>query len=711
MKRRGTSLEWAAWATTATATAYTVALAFVRAAKLPGGLGDMDGHAAAARWLGTLAWWDWRGWSEWFYGGQAMGVNYSPAAQAILRLTDPVWGQLAAVAVIVLALLPYAAWRLARSVGFDATQRAVAVAACAAFILWSNSMVRLMPSFAYTPHLFGSWPKTASIGLALLIAAYAARAERPALAGLIAGLSVLVNASTAPAAAILAAVLLWTATGGTRRERARAWLRWASTAGCTALAVSAWWAVPFVAGRARFVDFDRPLLDSAMDGSGPSGHMAMALMLTLAFGASRRSAAARRLATAAAAVVVGSVVAELVGWPRPEYWLQVPLLAFAVTTAAFAGGDIGLRRTFVAVLGCVAVAGALSQASPVHAYQLLAVDAAGSQSAAVVSDRLFEEVGTADDVLEMISDRAGPGAGGRVMLDSDSRDSACKLAYFAYLAESTDGRVTAMSGLYRETSPTAEFIPARSSLKSRPRWHVRGTRPHWAESPLADEKAHGPVSLAHAEALGVRWVVRCTDEGGLRLIDTGAQLVVGAVPSWQPDDESWHRAAVDYWADLSAGETDGPLPVRGSSGRPAVAARGVSLKTGQDRITVTAEQAGWAWVRVPWDPWWHNTTDPGSEVHKGGPGHIVVWAEEGITELGWFVPGRVDAAAGLLTAGALAALLVVLRSAGPRRVGARRTGPMLRLSPTAPSGPLSAGGTRTLHRRRSERPPAPSTGP
>ena len=37
--------------------------------------GDMLGHAAAAEWLRTLPWWDWRGWSDWFYGGQAIGVN------------------------------------------------------------------------------------------------------------------------------------------------------------------------------------------------------------------------------------------------------------------------------------------------------------------------------------------------------------------------------------------------------------------------------------------------------------------------------------------------------------------------------------------------------------------------------------------------------------------------------------------------------------
>ena len=49
----------------------------------------MIGHAAAAEWLKTLPWWDWRGWSDWFYGGQAIGVNYPPLGHAWMRFTHP----------------------------------------------------------------------------------------------------------------------------------------------------------------------------------------------------------------------------------------------------------------------------------------------------------------------------------------------------------------------------------------------------------------------------------------------------------------------------------------------------------------------------------------------------------------------------------------------------------------------------------------------
>ena len=93
-------------------------------------------------------------------------------------------------------------------------------------------------------------------------------------------------------------------------------------------------------------------------------------------------------------------------------------------------------------------------------------------------------------------------------------------------------------------------------------------------------------------------------------------------------------------------------------------AAGVSLHTGQDSLTVRAEAAGWAWLRVPWDPDWHSTGD--TPVHKGGPGHLVVWAERGVTELRWSVPGTVDAAAAAIT-GASALALIALVAVNRRR--------------------------------------------
>ena len=108
----------AVWLSAGSAVAAMVGAGWYAAARnggAPGG--DMVGHAAAAEWLRTLPWWDWRGWSDWFYGGQAIGVNYPPLGHAWMRFTDPVHGQMAAVAVGLLVLVPWGALRLSPAVG------------------------------------------------------------------------------------------------------------------------------------------------------------------------------------------------------------------------------------------------------------------------------------------------------------------------------------------------------------------------------------------------------------------------------------------------------------------------------------------------------------------------------------------------------------------------------------------------------------------
>ena len=84
------------------------------------------------------------------------------------------------------------------------------------------------------------------------------------------------------------------------------------------------------------------------------------------------------------------------------------------------------------------------------------------------------------------------------------------------------------------------------------------------------------------------------------------------------------------------------------------AAEEVTLHAADDTMTVTASRAGWAWLRVPWDPYW--STVSGTPILKGGPGHLVVWVDQGTTELRWGVPRSVDASAAAVTTLALAAL-------------------------------------------------------
>ena len=95
---------------------------------------------------------------------------------------------------------------------------------------------------------------------------------------------------------------------------------------------------------------------------------------------------------------------------------------------------------------------------------------------------------------------------------------------------------------------------------------------------------------------------------------------------------------------LSSGESS-CLPSSGSRQQPACRC----TPTG-DIITVRAEVAGWAWLRIPWDPDWRSSD--ATPVRKGGPGHLVVWANQGVTELRWSIPGAVDVAAAATTGAA-----------------------------------------------------------
>ena len=138
----------AAWLWPASAVGAMIATGWYDALRnggAPGG--DMLGHAGAAEWFRTLPWWDWRGWSDWFYGGQAMGVSYPPLSHAWLRFTDPYHGQMVAVALGLLVLLPWGSLRLARAVGCGPRAQRGAVAAVLVLTAASAKMHWLLSGF------------------------------------------------------------------------------------------------------------------------------------------------------------------------------------------------------------------------------------------------------------------------------------------------------------------------------------------------------------------------------------------------------------------------------------------------------------------------------------------------------------------------------------------------------------------------------------
>ena len=158
-----------------------------------------------------------------------------------------------------------------------------------------------------------------------------------------------------------------------------------------------------------------------------------------------------------------------------------------------------------------------------------------------------------------------------------------------------------------------------------------------------------------------------TPTANIAVIELPAAMATGVTVDSHPDEEAWHQAAVKWWVSMPPDVS--VVPVLSSDDGTAYpreqAAQRVSLHAGQDSLTVRAEAAGWAWLRVPWDPDWRSVD--GTPVRKGGPGHLVVWAERGVTELRWSVPGAVDAAAAAVTGASLLATMAL--SAVNRRRG------------------------------------------
>ncbi len=686
------------WLAAGSAVAAMVAVSWyvvVRDGGQPPG-GDMIGHAAAAEWLRTLPWWDWRGWSEWFYGGQAIGVNYPPLGHAWMRFTHPVHGQMAAVALGLLVLLPWGALRLARAVGYAPRKQRSAVAAVLVLTAASGGMHWVLSGFHVQRTFFGGWPAMLAVVGGLFCAAWAARCRGPVACGVVAGLVILLNATVAPGVAVVGVALL--ATSGASFRQA---VRWAATAGAAALAVCAWWLVPFVAGWGRLVRWEVPLFTAWGNGGEWQAAILAALGVVAAWAARSGYGPSRRLAIAAAVGLLATLFGDLFGYLRPERWLQVAILVAAVGAAGlFSTGrrDSTLRPVrpawaflALAFLTVFVVITVRLEVLPLAVWLLLwprrtwAWGGALAWAAVLLWVPLWGSIRTAPSEqpaptpLEAVYAHAGPDAEGLVYLDrlynSASGDSlSCAWSHPWQTTANSDGRLRPMTGLYRETSHTAEFVTAEISLRGGAFGQSDEERTHWFEA----WEAVGSASMdspAGAEALGARWYASCDPDGEISVTELAGTTVVGTTIAPYPDEEAWHHAAVDWWVPIATDvPADGassraPLPVL-SSGESAAhppdrAAQGVTAHVAGDSLTVRVEAAGWVWLRIPWDPDWRSVN--ATPVRKGGPGHLVMWADQGVTELRWSVPRSVDVAA-IATTGA-AALLIGLFAVVNRRRG------------------------------------------
>ena len=655
--------------------------------------GDMIGHAAAAEWLRTLPWWDWRGWSDWFFGGQAIGVNYPPLGHALLRFTHPAHGQMAAVAVGLLVLLPWGTIRLTRAVGCTPRVQRVGLGAVLVLVAASGRMHWVLSGFHSSNTFFGSWPAMLATVLGLFCAAWAARCAAPLACGVVAGVAILFNATVVPGVAVVCLALL--ATGGVSFRSAA---RWAATAGAAALAVCAWWLVPFVAGWDRLVRWQVPFSDAWETGGVWQAAVLTVLGAATAWVARRGPGPSRRLALVSAAGFLAALVAEFVGYLRPERWLLLPIL---VAAAACGGALAGRKRQAIApqvrpawaLLGGAAVIVFVVitvrlEVLPLAAWLLFprrawAAAGAGAWACILLWVPLWSQI--RDPLppeppprpLEEIKAQGGAGAEGLVYLDrfyntSEGDREQCGWGFPWVTTVDAGGRIRPLTGLYRETSHSAEFVSAELHVNSGTFGSSTPSRPDWLD---AWQRA-GSRSLGGREAagaLGARWFAYCDETGDVVLADLARTGATGVTVVPYLGDKDWHRAAVNWWVPIATGDEVDPaegVPIL-TAGEPADfpvhrAAGDVSLRTAGDSLIVRAESAGWAWIRVPWDPDWRSLD--GTPVRKGGPGHLVVWASEGLTELRWSVSRPVDIASAVVSgvAALVAIVPALLRLRGDR---------------------------------------------
>ena len=687
------------WLAVGSAVAAMTAAGWYRVVKLGGVApgGDMLGHAATAEWFNTLPWWDLRGWSDWFYGGQAIGVNYPPLSHAWLRFTHPAYGQLFAVTIGLVLLLPWGALRLARALGLAPRAQRAAVASVLVLTAASGNMHWVLSGFHHRDTFFGSWPAMLATTVGLFIAGFAARGDRPTVAGVLAGLAVLFNASVVPGIAVVSAVLLLSS--GVSRSQI---IRWVATAGAAGLAVSAWWLVPFLARSSRLVRYEVKLSEAWTAGGEWQLAALVALAAAAVWATLHGGRASQRLGMAAGVALVATILADLFGYLRSERWLELPILVAVVAIAAATspeprhGSERLMRPSFSVVVALVAVLMVPTvgrwEFLPLAVWALWGLRPRIWAWGGVLAWSLVllwipfwplirnpQPPPESSAIMEAVTAESGPDAEGTVYIDSWSNTNAgdaapCTWIYPWAVTARSEGRIRTLQGLYRETSVAAEFTDAETALREG-HWSG-GTRPHWDDA----WRAGGALSLdstAAADALGARWYVECDADDTFTVSEGPDIRAEGARIVAYPDEDSWHKAAVEWWVAVASEST--PLRVGGVPEIPVLwpgvedegtaaqldrAAQGVTMRTEQDRVYVTAQSPGWVWLRVPWDPWWFA---PDGVPLKGGPGHLVVWADTGTTELRWDVPDNVDLLAVSLTV--LALLLLIPLTSINRRKG------------------------------------------
>ena len=247
------------------------------------------------------------------------------------------------------------------------------------------------------------------------------------------------------------------------------------------------------------------------------------------------------------------------------------------------------------------------------------------------------------------------------------------------LLKTRDTKLRPLTGLYRETSASSEFIAVAETSRQGAAQVYGEPMDQWAPAWAAAAPGAPINHQTAATALGASWYVFCDSTDTITARRLEERRASGVALASHAANDAWHRDAVGWWAGLLTGEytlqdAEAAVPAHGEvdwdAYPPTQAAGGVSILEAEESFAVTAETAGWAWIRVPWDPYWHSHSN--TPVLKGGPGHIIAWADEGHNNYGWWVPPQVDTAAIITTTGTAAlaiTLLITWRRRSPAEPG------------------------------------------
>ena len=663
---------------------------------------DLVGHANAAAWLQTLPLTEWAGWAWWPYSGQAIGVDYAPGMHALLRFTDPVYAQFAAMAATFCILLPWATLRLTKAVGYNKTQQQTALAVMSVFVAYTATRWDYIFMGAGWTGSHGSWNYITATVICMFTAAWAAENKHPVKAGAVAGAAVLFNVSALLSAPVVVALAVTNKTTSTKQK-----LAWLGNATAAAVAVAGWFLIPFtqrmLAGHWQHWPVT---LKQSLSTTLANQPVLIFAVVAAAAVAARRHDGAKRLSIAAAAGATAMLIAAAAGFSRPERFATLALIAAVAAAAAAhnpaqtikqqatpanirAGllGVAAVAATYVAVWGTgrdgtdalfdwgwhwlVWVAPPLTFAA-----LQLRKPKQPTQVGILVWVALIAAIATipGKDTPYPATDRQQlpENISGTVLISQwwgETQTEPCDTRLLRALLENNDEPARILEGLYKEASPSAEFTHIELQLQDGTWDNNKGIhKPGWLTAWTQRDKPALNTPAA-AETIGADWHADCRSDGQYTLRPVHGTNAEGVTPAFHPEDDSWRHAAIGWWFETNNNSnTDGTLPVHGTNPRPGRnprPARNVTAELHKNQVTVTAGEAGWVWIKTSHDPWW--TADTGSAIHKGGPGHIVLQVDKGRTVLTWRRPDHVRNTTIAVTAAAVAWLAAAGSIAATRR--------------------------------------------